>query len=122
MEDKRFQRMIEEISALTPAQFKALVQAYAGQCGQNTGRVWSRAVYSTSEQHLAALGINHACPGCGSIAVVQNGANDAGIQRFRCQDCGKSFTHFTGTLLEKSRFPWEVWVAVLKMASTMTLW
>ena len=28
MEDKRFQRMIEKIGALTPAQFKALVQAY----------------------------------------------------------------------------------------------
>lgn len=46
---------------------------------------------------------------------VQNGTNDAGIQRFRCQDCGKSFTRFTGTLLEKSRFPWEVWVTVLRM-------
>ena len=115
MEDKRFQRMIEEIGALTPAQFKALVQAYARQSGQDAGRVWSNAVYATSEQHLAALGINHACPGCGSIAVVQNGTNDAGIHRLLCQDCGKSFTRFTGTLLEKSRFPWEVWVAVLKM-------
>ena len=28
MKDKRFQRMIEEIGALTPAQFKTLVQAY----------------------------------------------------------------------------------------------
>lgn len=65
--------------------------------------------------HLTALGINKACPGCGSVAVVHNGTNAAGIQRLHCQDCGKSFTHFTGTLLEKSRFPWAVWVEVLRM-------
>lgn len=115
MDEKQFQQMIDKIGALTPAQFKALVQAYADKNGQDSGRVWSSAVYATSEQHLAALGINRVCPGCGSIAVVQNGTNDAGIQRFRCQDCGKSFTRFTGTLLEKSRFPWEVWVTVLRM-------
>lgn len=115
MDDKQFQKIMGEIGALTPAQFKTLMQAYANQSGQDNGRVWSSAVYATSEQRLAALGINRACPGCGSVAVVQNGTNDAGIQRFRCQDCGKSFTRFTGTLLEKSHFPWEVWVAILKM-------
>lgn len=115
VEDKKFQQMMEQMGTLTPAQFKTLVQAYAGQSGQDSGRVWSGAVYATSEQHLAVLGINSACPGCGSIAVVHNGTNDADIQRFRCQDCGKSFTRFTGTLLEKSRFPWEVWVEVLRM-------
>lgn len=115
MDDKQFQQMKDQVGTLTPAQFKALVEAYAGQSGQDSGRIWSGAVYATSEQRLAALGINRACPGCGSVAVVQNGTNDAGIQRFRCQDCGKSFTRFTDTLLEKSRFPWEVWVTVLKM-------
>ncbi len=115
MEDKQFQRMIAEIGELSPTQFKQLVQAYAGRSGQDAGLAWSGAVYSVSEQHLAALGINKACPGCGSIAVVHNGTNAAGIQRLHCQDCGKGFTHFTGTLLEKSRFPWEVWVEVLRM-------
>lgn len=115
MDDKQFQQMMEQMGTLTPAQFKALVQAYADKNGQNGERVWSSTVYSTSEQRLAALGINSACPNCGSIAVVHNGVNNAGIQRFRCQDCGKSFTRFTGTLLEKSRFPWEVWVTVLRM-------
>ena len=70
IEDKQFQQMMGQIGSLTPAQFKALVQAYAGQSGQDAGRVWSSAVYATSEQHLAALGINSACPGCGSIAAA----------------------------------------------------
>ena len=115
MDDRQFQKLIGEVGGLTPAQFKKLVQAYANGSGLDAGRVWDSAVYSVSEQKLAALGFGRACPGCGSIAVERNGTNAAGIQRFHCQDCGKSFTRFTGTLLEKSRFPWEVWVEVLRM-------
>lgn len=105
MDEKQIQKLVEQVGSMTPAQFKQLVQAYAGQSGQDTGRVWSETVYSVSEQHLAALGVNRAYPACGSIAVVHNGTNAAGIQRLHCQDCGKNFTRFTGTLLEKSRFP-----------------
>lgn len=115
VDDGQFQKLIEQAGELTPAQFKLLVQACAGNSGQDAGRVWSSTVYAMSEQRLAALGINKACPGCGSVAVVHNGTNAAGIQRLQCQDCGKSFTHFTGTLFEKSRFPWAVWVEVLRM-------
>ncbi len=112
---KQFEKLLEQAGGLSPDQFKRLVQAYANGGGLDAGRVWDSAVYSVSEQKLTALGINRACPGCGSIAVERNGTNAAGIQRFRCQDCGQSFTRFTGTLLEKSRFPWEVWVEVLRM-------
>lgn len=115
MEEKQFEKLLEQAVGLSPAQFKKLVQAYATGGGLDAGRTWDRAVYSVSEQKLAALGINRACPGCGSIVVERNGTNAAGIQRLRCQDCGKSFTRFTGTLLEKSRFPWSVWVEVLRM-------
>lgn len=115
MDEKRFQKMLEQAGELSPAQFKALVQAYAGQSGQDANRVWGNAVYSTSEQRLAAIGVNRACPDCGSVAIVHNGVSKAGIQHLRCRDCGKSFTRFTGTLLEKSRFPWEVWMEVLRM-------
>lgn len=115
MDEKQFSLLLGQISDLTPAQFKQLVKSYAGQSEQDAKRVWDASVYAVSEQHLADLGVNRACPGCGSVAVVHNGLTDAGVQRFRCQDCGKNFTRFTGTLLEKSRFPWEVWVEVLKM-------
>lgn len=116
MDQAQFQKLLEQMGDLDPAQFKTLVQAYAGKTGQSESRVWDGAVYATSEQRLAALGVNRACPSCGSVAVVHNGTNPAGIQRLKCQDCGTSFTRFTGTMLEKSRFPWEVWVEVLRMA------
>lgn len=115
MDEKQFEKLLEQAGGLSPAQFKKLVQAYANGGGLDAGRVWDSAVYSVSEQKLATLGLGCACPGCGSIAVERNGTNAAGIQRLHCQDCGKSFTRFTGTLLEKSRFPWDVWVEVLRM-------
>ena len=115
MDQSQFQKLLEQMGDLDPTQFKALVQAYAGKTGQSESRVWDGAVYASSEQHLATLGVNRACPGCGSVAVVHNGTNPAGIQRLKCQDCGTTFTRFTGTILEKSRFPWEVWAAVLRM-------
>ena len=115
MDNKQFEKVIEQAGELTPAQFRQLVMAYANGGGLEAGRVWSGAVYAVSEQHLIKLGVNRACPGCGSASVVHNGVNGAGIQRYLCQDCAKSFTRFTGTLLEKSRFPWDVWVEVLRM-------
>ena len=35
--------------------------------------------------------------------------------KFYCKDCGKFFTLFTNTILEKTKYPWEVWVKVLEM-------
>lgn len=114
MDQAQFQKLLEQMGDIDPAQFKTLVQAYAGKTGQSESRVWDGAVYASSEQHLATLGVNRVCPGCGSVAVVHYGTNPAGIQRLKCQDCGATFTCFTGTMLEKSRFPWEVWAEVLR--------
>lgn len=115
MDEKQFQKLMAQMGDLDPTQFKKLVQAYAGKTGQSESHVWNGAVYATSEQRLATLGVNRACPGCGSVAVVHYGTNPAGIQRLKCQDCGATFTRFTGTMLEKGRFPWEVWAEVLRM-------
>lgn len=115
MEEKQFALLLRQIGDLSPAQFRQLAKTYTGKTGQDAKRVWEQSIYAVSEQHLADLGINRACPSCNSTAVAHNGLTDAGIQRFQCRKCGKNFTRFTGTLLEKSRFPWEVWVEVLKM-------
>ena len=79
VEEKQFEKLLEQAGGLSPAQIKKLVQAYAHGGGLDAGRVWDSAVYSVSEQKLAALAINRACPGCGSVAVVHNGINAAGI-------------------------------------------
>lgn len=112
VDSEQFQKLLEQVKGLDPEQFKALVQAYEDKSPQGEKKA---CVYAESEQRLAKLGVNSACPACGSVTVVHNGVSEAGIQRFKCQDCGKNFTRFTGTLLEKSHLPWDVWVAILKM-------
>ncbi len=115
MNEKDFEKLQSKMSELTPAQFKELVDAYAKAKGGDSRREWDKSIYTISEKHLASIGVNRSCPYCGSVAVVHNGKTNAGIQKFRCQDCSKGFNRFTGTLLERSHFPWEVWVEVLRM-------
>ena len=105
MDAKQLKKLLAQAGGLSPDQFKQLVQAYTNSGGLDAGRVCDSAVYSIAEQKLAALGVNRACTVCRSIAVERNGTNAVGIQRLHCQDCGKNFTHFTETFLEKSRFP-----------------
>lgn len=48
------------------------------------------------------------CPHCKSINVVKNG-NVRGIQRFKCKDCGRTFSYTTNTILYKSNKSIETW-------------
>ena len=49
------------------------------------------------------------CPRCQSINVVKNGHKD-NIQRFKCKDCGKTFTFSNNTILfstKKDLYTWK---------------
>lgn len=64
---------------------------------------------SEIERKLLEAGVNSSCPHCGSTNIVKRG-RDTNFQRYRCNDCQKSFTAVTNTFLENSKFPWNVWV------------
>ncbi len=115
MDDKSFEKLIENIEDLTPIQFKEFVKAYATKNRLPEKAVWESAVYGIAEQRLIKAGVNACCPECGSISVSCNGRSKAGIQLYLCKDCGNVFSRFSGTLLERSRYPWDVWVEVLRM-------
>jgi len=56
------------------------------------------------------------CPHCGSVHYVKNGTQKStGLTCFKCKDCGKKFNIFTDTILENTRWSWELWVKVLEM-------
>ena len=48
------------------------------------------------------------CPHCQSINVVKNG-HKANIQRFKCKDCGKTFTFSNNTILFSTKKDLETW-------------
>ena len=52
------------------------------------------------------------CPFCGG-RVKRNGANRAGIQRYRCRDCGRTSTPVTGTVFDNSKPPVTAWADFL---------
>ena len=114
MDEQAFRQLLEQAGQLSLAQLKQFVLAYAERNGQDGKRTWENSVAVELEQHLVELGVNRACPASGSVAVVNSGFTPAGVQRRRCQDCKKNFTRFTGTMLERSRFPWAVWVEALR--------
>lgn len=45
----------------------------------------------------------HACISCGSTNIIKHGTTSKGSQRFRCKDCGKTFTETSGTPIEHAR-------------------
>ena len=72
-------------------------------------------VTNSLETKLHNLKVNCTCPKCKSSIIVKNGKRPNGIQEYKCKDCGTKFTKFTNTILEKTRWHWDIWVKVLEM-------
>ncbi|MCD8286900.1 MAG: hypothetical protein LUD50_06730 [Clostridia bacterium] len=49
------------------------------------------------------------CPNCGSLNFVRFGKTRNGVNRFRCKDCGKTFTPVTGTIFENHKISIREW-------------
>ena len=50
-----------------------------------------------------------ACPRCGSAEVSKRGKDAAGVQRYFCSSCGRSFSPQTGTIFEDRKLPLSAW-------------
>ena len=70
--------------------------------------------YDRLQAKLWSHGINSSCPYCGSKDIYSNGWN-GNVRRLKCKECGKIFSLFSGTILEKSQFGWDVWVKMTEM-------
>lgn len=72
-------------------------------------------VFSTDlDQHILEATSSVSCPNCGSTIIKKNGFRRNGLQDYRCLDCHKHFTLVSKTLLDKTKYPWGVWVEVLR--------
>lgn len=49
------------------------------------------------------------CPVCGCTHVVRNGKRKDGTQKYRCMECGKSFTATTNSIAAGSRKDLDTW-------------
>ncbi|WP_169380550.1 IS1 family transposase, partial [Thermomonas fusca] len=84
MRARELKRWLAEAERLTPAQQEQVLAKLQGQRSQGlVARLLSDRVPTK-------------CPHCSDTRIVRHG-QAAGVQRFRCRGCGKTFNPLTGT-------------------------
>lgn len=66
------------------------------------------------QSNIEKIKIRPVCPNCGSTIIIKKGFKNNRLQRFQCTDCNRKFTSVTGTLLEKTKVSWGVWVEIIR--------
>lgn len=105
----------EFLNTLPYAQFKSLVENYTKNTGNTFDNEMKLLTTLNLQARLEKLGVNSVCPKCDSLLIVKNGKRANGIREYKCTECGRKFTLFTGTILEKTRWHWDVWIKVLEL-------
>ena len=112
MAKKGLSDIFKDTQSLSYDDFLAVIKNYAVSNGLDAEKEPARFFTLDLEERLQQIGVNSTCPECGSNNIVKHGRR-GDVQRFHCKDCDKRFTLFTGTLLEKTRYSWPVWVGLL---------
>ena len=91
MRARELKRWLAEAERLTPAQQEQVLAKLQGQRSQGlVARLLSDRVPTK-------------CPHCSDTRIVRHG-QAAGVQRFRCRGCGKTFNPLTGTAMAGLRY------------------
>lgn len=106
--------LLAVIDSLPYHKFKEVIDHYSAANKTDFQNEMDLLVTTSLQQKLIKLGINSTCPCCGSEKVVKCGKRKH-IQVLQCKDCSKKFTPFTDTILEKTRWHWDIWIKVLEM-------
>ncbi len=93
MQTKQFRAFLTQTEQLTPQQRKQTLEHIQKRCDINT--------VST------VLNSVETCPHCNSTDLYRWGMN-AGIQRYKCKSCNKTFNALTNTPLARLRYK-EQW-------------
>lgn len=112
MAKKGLSDIFKDTEALSYDDFLAVIKNYAAANSLDADKEAARFFTLDIEERLQQIGVNSVCPKCGSENIVKRGKR-GDVQRFLCRDCGKNFTLFTDTILEKTRYSWAVWVGIL---------
>lgn len=96
------------------ADFLKLINHYSETADANFEKEKIFLVQKDLQKHLETHNINKCCPYCGSSIITTHGYRN-GIKRMKCGDCDKTFTLFTGTIMEKTKYSWDIWVKVVEM-------
>ena len=110
-----FNDISDFINSLSFVDFEKIVKKYSSTNNVNFNKQMENMVTLSLESKLNKLHINSTCPNCNSNLKVKNGKRSNGIQEYKCKKCNTKFTAFTGTILEKTKWHYEIWLKVLEM-------
>lgn len=55
------------------------------------------------------------CPDCECYGYTRKGKTKSGLSIFKCKECGKKYTIYTGTIMQNTPYSWKVWVSIMEM-------
>jgi transposase-like protein len=110
-----YNEVLSFLERLPYHKFKEVVNHYSVNNKSNFEKDLDLMITLNFQQRLEVLGINKYCPKCLSANVIRYGKRASGVQVFQCKDCSTIFTLFTGTILEKTKWHWDIWIKVLEM-------
>ena len=105
---------VKQFNSLSVNEINKLLKGYVEENDADLSKEKHRFIIEDLQSKLKKYGINNACPHFGSSDVVSFGKN-GNVQRFKCKACNKTFTPFTNTILEKTKYGWDVWVKMVEM-------
>ena len=92
MKQTEYKQMVAQLEGLTDEQFDALLETMRQRKDAD----------GVQRLVMAHMGEHRCCPHCEGTHVVKHGL-EFGSQRFRCKECGKTFTALTGTPFQRLR-------------------
>ena len=111
-----FEEILAAVQNLTPSEMRKVNTAYiADKDKQLDKRINKLVTIDLQNRIIDILGKEKRCPECSSNIIVNFGKRSNGVQRLKCKDCGHTFTYFTGTILEKTKFHWDFWIDMIHM-------
>ena len=113
------QDLIDELGTMSVNKFLSVVAQASEQRNTKIDRLIADAVAQDIQAHLAINEIKPVCPHCGNKHPRKHGKRRS-IARYRCMECGHTFTQLQGTLLEKTQYSWDIWVEVIKGMLTLS--
>ncbi len=107
----------EYFNSLPLSKVLGMLDKYHEETGLDISKHKHESIVEDWQIRLMALGVNSTCPHCGSKQISKFGSNGRN-KRFQCTKCKKTFSLFTNTILEKTKYSWETWVKVVHLILT----
>lgn len=116
---RKRKELIDELGSMSVNKFLSVVSEASEQRNQKIDRLIADAVAQDIQAHLVLNDVKPVCPYCGNTHPRKHGKQHS-IPRYRCMECGHTYTQLAGTILDKTQYSWDIWVEIIRGMLTLT--